>query len=69
MDSRGVRDLANDRILIDVNYHHLGAVADVQAAPRRINGKVIPPAVATNRDFPQQVINAVRADCCEKPKD
>ena len=49
VDSRGVRDLANDRILIDVNYHHLGAVADVQAAPRRINGKEIPPAVATNR--------------------
>ena len=69
MDAWCVSDLADDRILINVDHDHLVAMAHVEPAPRRINGQVIPTALPINGNLPQKMIGTIcrlgRGDAAE----
>jgi hypothetical protein len=68
MDAGGVRDVADDLARLGVDHHSMRRVADVEAMRRRIDGQVVPPAFAADRDLLPGVVRAVlaqeRAACC-----
>ena len=61
MHAGGVGDLPDDGIFVEVDHHHLGAMADVEAPAGRIGGQVIPAAVAADGDLLEQTIRRFRS--------
>ena len=60
MHSRRVGDLPHDRILINVNHHHLAGVADIKPPRELVHRQVIPAAFAADRDFLDELVRDVR---------
>jgi hypothetical protein len=56
VDARCVRDIADDLTGVDVDDDDMGRVGDVEAARSRIDGEVIPAALAAYLDLAGEAI-------------
>ena len=61
VDSRSIGDFAGNGFLVEVNDDNFGPVAHIEATTGFIHRRVIPSALAADRDFLQKVIRAIRS--------
>ena len=54
-----IRDLAQDRVLLQVDHDHLGRMRKVEAVRRGIDREDVPATFATDRDFVLKMIRSI----------
>ena len=60
MDARRIGDFADDAVGLGVDNDDLGRMADVEPVLRRIDGEVVPAAVAADGDFMEETVGSGR---------
>src|SRR6185436_1633125 len=62
VNARGIRNVADDRVLVDVDDDDVGGVGDVEPPRRRVHRQVVPAAFSADFDLVQDVVTGRRGD-------